>query len=304
MSQVSDPGAVPVTLVTGTSSGMGLFTAVELARRGHTVVATMRDTTRDAALQAAATEAGVDLDVRALDVVDHESAGTCVESVLADHGRIDVLVNNAGRGAVGTAEQLSLDDVRDQLEVNYVGPVALTKLVLPGMRSRGAGRVLTITSVGGAVGQPFADAYCGAKFAVEGFMQSLAPVAESVGVWVSVVEPAAVASDFVGSALRTDEGRTDDHGAGPAASDSGDSGDSADPYAAPLAAYLARSAGAFANAQSAVSAAAAIADAVTAESYRFRWQTSAGASAFVGMSLGDLDGERVLGATRTWIAAS
>lgn len=296
--------AGPITLVTGTSSGMGLYAAVELARRGHTVVATMRDTSRATRLQAAATEAGVELDVRALDVVDHESARTCVESVLADHGRIDVLLNNAGRGAVGTAEQLSIDDVRDQLEVNYVGPVALTKLVLPGMRERGSGRVLTITSVGGAVGQPFADSYCGAKFAVEGFMQSLAPVAETLGVWVSVIEPAAVASDFVGSALRKDEGPSDDHEARPAASDSDGSGDSADPYAAPLAAYLTRSAGAFDNAQSAVSAAAAIADAVTAESYRFRWQTSAGASAFVGMSLGDLDGERVLGVTRTWIAAS
>ncbi len=290
----------PVTLVTGTSSGMGLHTAVELARRGHTVVATLRDTTRAGSLQAAAQEAGVELDVRALDVVDHDSARACVESVLADHGRIDVLLNNAGRGAVGTAEQLSIDDVRDQLEVNYVGPVALTQLVLPGMRERGSGRVLTITSVGGAVGQPFADAYCGAKFAVEGFMQSLAPVAETFGVWVSVVEPAAVASDFVGSALRLDDG----HETRPAASDHDSSGDRADPYAAPLAAYLARSAGAFANAQSAESAAAAIADAVTAESYRFRWQTSAGASAFVGMSLGDLDGERVLGVTRTWIAAS
>ncbi|MEP7333390.1 MAG: SDR family oxidoreductase [Terracoccus sp.] len=287
----------PVTLVTGTSSGMGLHTAVELARRGHTVIATMRDTTRATDLQAAAKEAGVNLEVRSLDVVDHESARACVESVLADHGHIDVLVNNAGRGAVGTAEQLSIDDVRDQLEVNYVGPVALTKLVLPGMRERGSGRVLTITSVGGAVGQPFADSYCGAKFAVEGFMQSLAPVAETLGVWVSVVEPAAVASDFVGSALRTDDGRK----TRPAASDTASP---ADPYAATLAAYLSRSAGAFANAQSARSAATAIADAVTAESYRFRWQTSDGASAFVGMSLDDLDGERVLGVTRTWIAPS
>lgn len=283
-----------VTLVTGTSSGMGLHTAVELARRGQTVIATMRDTGRAAGLLAAATEAGVEVDVRALDVVDDEGARTCVESVLADHGHIDVLVNNAGRGAVGTAEQLSLDDVRDQLEVNYVGPVALTQLVLPDMRLRGSGRILTITSVGGAVGQPFADAYCGAKFAVEGFMQSLAPVAETFGVWVSVVEPAAVASDFVGSALRTDEG----HGArmsGPEVDD---------PYATQLAAYLARSAGAFDNAQSSESAAAAIADAVTASRYRFRWQTSAGATAFVGLSLGDLDGGQVLAATRTWIASS
>ena len=281
------PDGRPVALVTGTSSGMGLHTAVELARRGHTVVATMRDTGRDVALRRAASEAGVELDVRPLDVTDHEAARACVDGVLADHGRIDVLVNNAGRGAVATAEQLTLDEVRDQLEVNYLGPVALTKLVLPHMRTAGAGRVLTVTSVGGAVGQPFADAYCGAKFAVEGFMQSLAVVVLPHGVRVSVVEPAAVASDFVANVARPEVASTG------AATD--------DPYAAQLAAYLARSAGAFANAQSSQDAAAAIADAATAEDYRFRWQTSEGATAFVGMSLADTDGRRVLGATRSWI---
>ena len=175
-----------------------------------------------------------------------------------------------------------MQTVREQLEVNYLGVVALTKLVLPGMRAAGRGRVVTVTSVGGAVGQPFADAYCGAKFAVEGFMQSLAVVAERFGVWVSVIEPAAVASDFVANVQRPD------------AVD--------DPYAALLDAYLDRSRGAFANAQSAAEAGAAIATCATAQSYTFRWQTSPGATAFVGMSLADLDGERVLGTTRTWIA--
>ena len=278
-----NPHGQPVALVTGTSSGMGLHSAVELARRGLTVVATMRDTSRATALTDAAAQAGVEVDVRALDVTDHDAARACVDAVLADHGRIDVLVNNAGRGAVATAEQLSLDEVRDQLEVNYLGPVALTKLVLPGMREAGSGTVLTVTSVGGAVGQPFADAYCGAKFAVEGFMQSLAVVMLAHGVHVSVIEPAAVASDFVGNVARPDDVRAEG------------------PYAAQLEAYLARSAGAFANAQSSQDAAAAIADAATSTDYRFRWQTSEGATAFVGMSLADTDGSRVLGATRGWI---
>jgi len=271
-----------IALVTGTSSGMGLEAAVALARQGLTVVATMRDTGRATALLEAATAAGVQLDVRTLDVTDPVGAAACVEDVLHEHGRVDVLVNNAGRGCVGTAEQLDMSTVRDQLEVNYLGVVALTKLVLPGMRERGHGRVVTVTSVGGAVGQPFADAYCGAKFAVEGFMQSLAVVAERFGVWVSVVEPAAVASGFVANVQR------------PADAD--------DPYAELLKAYVARTQGAFANAQSAVDAGAAIAACATASSYRFRWQTSPGATAFVAMSLADLDGERVLGATRTWIA--
>ena len=283
----TSPNGRPVALVTGTSSGMGLHTAVELARRGHTVVATMRDPGRDAALRQAAADAGVEVEVRPLDVTDHDAARGCVEGVLADHGRIDVLVNNAGRGAVATAEQLTLDEVRDQLEVNYLGPVALTKLVLPHMRQAGSGRVLTVTSVGGAVGQPFADAYCGAKFAVEGFMQSLAVVMLAHGVRVSVVEPAAVASDFVANVARPEA--------------PSDGLKSPDPYAAQLDAYLARSAGAFANAQSSRDAAVAIADAATSGNYRFRWQTSEGATAFVGLSLADTDGSRVLGATGSWI---
>jgi len=249
-------------------------------------VATMRDVSRGTALTDAATEAGVEVDVRALDVTDHDAARRCVDGVLADHGRIDVLVNNAGRGAVATAEQLTLDDVRDQLEVNYLGPVALTKLVLPHMRAAGSGHVLTVTSVGGAVGQPFADAYCGAKFAVEGFMQSLAVVMLAHGVHVSVIEPAAVASDFVDNVARPE---------------AAEGGGADDPYAAQLAAYLARSAGAFANAQSSRDAAVAIADAATSTDFRFRWQSSDGAAAFVGMSLADTDGSRVLGFTRSWI---
>lgn len=271
-----------VALITGTSSGMGLHAAVELARRGLHVVATMRDASRAAPLRDAAAAAGVEVDVRALDVVDHEAAARLVDEVEAEFGGIRVLVNNAGQGSVATAEQLTMQQVQDQLDVNYLAPVNLTKLVLPGMRERGDGRILTVTSVGGAVGQPFADAYCGAKFAVEGFMQSLAVVAERFGVRVSVIEPAAVSSSFVGNVVRPEEG---------------------EPYAALLDAYVGRTAGAFANAQTPESAGTAIAEAVLSDEYRFRWQSSEGATAFAGVSLADLDGSGVLGFTRPWIAA-
>jgi len=272
-----------VALITGTSSGMGLHAAVELARRGLHVVATMRDAGRAGALREAAAAAGVELDVRALDVVDHAAAARLVAEVEAELGGIHVLVNNAGQGSVATAEQLTMRQIQDQLDVNYLAPVNLAKLVLPGMRERGSGRILTVTSVGGTVGQPFADAYCGAKFAVEGFMQSLAVVAERFGVRVSVIEPAAVSSSFVGNVVRPEEGG---------------------PYGELLAAYVSRTAGAFANAQTPESAATAIVDAVMSDEYRFRWQSSAAATAFAGVSLADLDGSRVLGFTRPWIAAS
>ncbi len=270
-----------VAVLTGTSTGMGLHAALELARAGLTVVATMRDTSRAGAVREAAAAAGVRLDIRALDVTDHDAMRSCLDGIVADHGRIDVLVNNAGRGSVATAEQLTMQQVRDQLEVNYLGPVALTQSVLPAMRTAGYGRILTVTSVGGVVGQPFAEAYCGAKFAVEGFMQSLAVVAERFGVWVSVIEPGAVASEFVANVSRPSR---------------------PGPYDGMLAAYAARAESAFATAQSPQSAGAVIVRAATSSTYRFRWQTSDQARAFAAISLADLDGEQVLGVTRTWIS--
>src|SRR6478609_8730199 len=195
-----------IALVTGTSSGMGLHTAVGLAGRGITVVATLRDPSRGHALRAAADAAGVRIDVQTLDVTDHDGAARCVEEVLHTYGQLDILVNNAGRGAVASLEQLSMDDLRAQLEVNYLGVAAMTKLALTPMRLAGSGRIVTVTSVGGTVGQPFADAYCGAKFAVEGLMQSLAPVVAPFGIDVSIVEPAAVASSFTDSVHRAAPG--------------------------------------------------------------------------------------------------
>lgn len=147
-----------VAIVTGTNSGIGLHTALELAARGCTVVATVRSLDRAGALRDAARERGVELDIRTLEVTDHEAGRALIDQVVADHGRLDILVNNAGRGCVGTAEDLSMDTVRDQIEVNYLSVVALTQAALPHLRVQGSGTILTVTSVGGVVGQPFADA--------------------------------------------------------------------------------------------------------------------------------------------------
>lgn len=264
-------------LVTGTSTGIGLHTAIGLAESGLRVIATMRDTARSTALLAAAQAAGVEVEVVALDVTDAEQSARVVEEA----GPIDVLVNNAGRGSVATLEQTTDADLQAQLDVNLIAVARLTRLVLPGMRERGSGRVVTVTSVGGAVGQPFSDAYCAAKFAVEGLMQSLAPVMEAFGVQISVVEPAAVASAFVANVDRPDAGG---------------------PYGALLDAYLARAAGSFASAQSSADAARTVVEAATTDTPRFRWQTSDAAVAFAGRSLADLDGSSVLEVTRSWLA--
>lgn len=264
-----------LAIVTGTTSGIGLHTAIQLAQQGVTVIATVRDTARADSLRSAASEVGVDLDIRTLDVTDAEAARALVEAA----GPVDILVNNAGRGAVGTLEQLSDQDLQDQLETNYLSVARLTRLVLPGMRERGSGRIVTVTSVGGAVGQPFADAYCGAKFAVEGLMQSLAPVVAPFGIDVAIVEPAAVASSFTDSVHRAPAG----------------------PYAVQQQAYLDRAATSFASAQSAEDAAKTVVEAATTSAPRFRWQTSDAAVSFAGLSLADLDGSRVLGVTAGWV---
>ncbi|MFE5588105.1 SDR family NAD(P)-dependent oxidoreductase, partial [Kitasatospora sp. NPDC056531] len=103
------------------------------------------------------------------DVVDPESIATCLDEVIAEHGRLDALVNNAGAAQVGTIELMTVDEVRAAMEVNFFGVVAATRAALPHLRAS-QGRVITVTSIGGAVGQPFNEAYCAAKFAVEGFM--------------------------------------------------------------------------------------------------------------------------------------
>ncbi|MFF3603737.1 SDR family NAD(P)-dependent oxidoreductase [Streptomyces sp. NPDC002463] len=273
-------------LITGTSSGIGLATAVAAARAGWTTIATMRDTGKaEALLKAAAEHAVADrIRVKRLDVADADSIAACLDEVIAEHGRLDALVNNAGAAQVGTIEQMSLDDVRATMEVNFFGVVATTRAALPHLRAS-RGRVITVTSVGGAVGQPFNEAYCAAKFAVEGFMQSLAPVADTVGVDVTVVEPGAVASEFV-SNLGLDV---------PALLAA------AGPYAPALNAYIARTQKSFGNAQTPFEAAAPIIEALTAEHPPFRVQTSDWAREFVGTTLTDLDGSAVQTLTRAWL---
>ena len=274
-----------ILLISGTSSGIGLASAVAAARAGFTVVATMRDPSRADALRAAAGSAGVSLDLQPLDVTDPASIEACVSYVESTYGRLDALLNNAGAGHLGTIELESVDDVRGVMEVNFFGVVALTKAALPLLRASG-GRVVTVSSVGGVVGQPFNEAYCAAKFAVEGFMESLTPVAATVGVGVSVIEPGAVTTEFVANVggSRSADGT---------------------PYDGALRAYLERTAAAFdpANAQTPEGVAEVIVEVLTSENPPARVQTSEAARRFAGVKLADLDGAHVQAVTRHWVTA-
>lgn len=269
-----------VALVTGTSTGIGLSAAVKLAASGWRVVATMRDPAKATALVAAAEAAGVvdAIDVRPLDVSIPASVTACIEGVLAEHGRVDVVVNNAGAGFLGSMEQTSDADLRATMEVNFFGVWAVTQGLLPHMRKAGAGRIVTVTSVGGVLGQPFNDAYCAAKFAVEGAMESLAPVVKRMGIDVVLVEPGAVRTEFVANVLQKGT---------PAALPT----DESDAYGRLLAAYREGTNAAYASGQTPDQVADVIVEACTADSPHFRYQTSDFIKMIVGKKFVDPTGD-------------
>jgi NAD(P)-dependent dehydrogenase (short-subunit alcohol dehydrogenase family) len=187
-----------VAVITGSSSGIGLLTAIEFVQNGFLVVATMRDLERSGRLDEAAQKNGVQekLDLRRLDVTDFDSIGGVIDGIVRDHGRIDVLVNNAGFSVAGFAEDLQLSEIRQQFETNFFGNVAMSKAVIPVMRRQKSGHIIQITSVGGRVGTPMLGAYCASKFALEGFSESLRIETHSLGIRVVLVEPGAFDTDI------------------------------------------------------------------------------------------------------------
>jgi len=192
-----------IILITGTSTGLGVQIAIKAAKAGHTVYATMRSPDKRETLDAAASEAGVTLNVLSLDVQDSASVNAAIDQVITAQGRIDTLINNAGAGYVRTIEQASEDDVNWVMDVNFMGVVRCTKAVIPHMRKARAGHVITISSVGGLVGQPFNEIYCAAKFAVEGFTEALACyVTPNFGINFTTVEPGGIQSEFAANVMK------------------------------------------------------------------------------------------------------
>lgn len=195
----------PVALITGASSGFGLLSAVELARRGHRVVGSMRDPAKRGRLDDAAAAANVKIDVVRLDVCSEASIAGAVAEVNANIGPIDVLVNNAGFGMGGFFEDLSMGELREQFETNFFGLAAVTKAVIPGMRERRRGRVINVSSIGGLIGNPGLSAYSASKFAVEGLSEALRVELLPYGVYVVLVEPGTFKTDIFDKNRRTAE---------------------------------------------------------------------------------------------------
>jgi len=280
-----------ILLVTGTSSGIGLATAVTAARAGFTTVATMRDLHRAQALRDEADRAGVVLDIRRLDVTDAGSVTACVDGIGNAYGRLDAVVNNAGIANFDpTMEMSTMAALRANLEVNFFGVIAVSRAAMPLLRAS-RGRLVTVGSVHGVVGQPFNEAYCAAKFAVEGFMESLAPVAAAHGVGVSIVVPGFVPDTSFG--VFPDVNRSTIQAA-------------SGPYAPTFAAYLdwVTNQGWESAGQKAQEVAEVVVAALSADRPPFRIPTNPWVAGYLDHKLADRDGTAIQSLARTWIGAS
>jgi NAD(P)-dependent dehydrogenase (short-subunit alcohol dehydrogenase family) len=187
----------PVALITGATSGIGEATAHRLQNKGYSVFATGRnpealDTLRSNGLHA-----------RALDVTDEAAVSLLVEEINADHGGVDVLVNSAGYPLPCPLEQVELSELRRLFETNVVATLHLSQAVLPGMRARGYGRIVTIGSTGGRFTSPGAGAYHTVKYAVEALSLSLGAEVAPFGVRVVLIDPTGVRTPFVTSQFDT-----------------------------------------------------------------------------------------------------
>jgi NAD(P)-dependent dehydrogenase (short-subunit alcohol dehydrogenase family) len=193
--------AVPrrVWFITGTSSGLGRGIATAVVAHGDCVVATARDQTTLVDLGELAPERVETLE---LDVTDVAAVGAAVDAAQRRFGRIDVLVNNAGYGLLGAFEELAGHQLRDQLETNLFGAMAVTRAVLPLMRERRSGHIVQMSSVNGVVPGPGGSAYVASKFALEGMSEALAAEVAHLGIRVTIVEPGPFRTDFSGRSLR------------------------------------------------------------------------------------------------------
>jgi NAD(P)-dependent dehydrogenase (short-subunit alcohol dehydrogenase family) len=194
-----------VWLVTGTSSGFGHALAEAAVAAGDIVVATARSS---ASLQALAARHPDQVDPVELDVTDRAAIATVVADVVRRHGRIDVLVNNAGRTHVGAVEETSDADLRSLFEVHFFGPAALLRAVLPHMRKRGSGAIVQVSSMGGQMSFAGFSAYSATKFALEGLSEALADEARAFGVKVLIVEPGAFRTGLFAAGSQSAPGET------------------------------------------------------------------------------------------------
>ncbi|GAA4903417.1 short-subunit dehydrogenase [Actinomycetospora succinea] len=188
-------GAGRVWLITGTSTGFGRAIARAALRRGDRVVATARRVDDTADLAAEAPDRAR---VATLDVTDDGQVAAAVDYAVAEFGRIDVVVNNAGYGSRGAFEEFTEEQIRDQFAVNVFGPFAVTRAVLPVMRAQGSGHVIQMSSLAGVRSALGGSIYSATKFALEGMSEGLAAEVKGFGIKVTMIEPGPFRTDFAG----------------------------------------------------------------------------------------------------------
>lgn len=185
-------------VVTGANSGIGRATALHLAGAGYTVYGTVRSVTRAEKLTAAADAAGVTVNLVELDIGSDDSVRAGFASVVEQSGRVDHLVNNAGIGGNGTVEETAPGRFLDVMNVDLCGATRCIAAVLPGMRERGSGTIVNITSVTGRIGAIAQAPYVAAKWALEGVSEQLALEVAGFGVRVAIIEPGITKSSIFG----------------------------------------------------------------------------------------------------------
>ena len=183
-----------VAVITGSSSGIGLETALTLARNGFATYATMRSPNKDTSIKAVVQNENLPIKVVQLDVTDDTSVKNARDHILSEAGRIDILVNNAGYGLVGAFEDLTIEEIKSQYETNLFGRVI--HAVLPTMRKQRSGRIINVSSGACIFGYPGGSAYVSTKFAVEGLSESIAHELESFRIKVILVEPGFIRTNF------------------------------------------------------------------------------------------------------------
>ena len=188
-----------VALVTGCSSGIGLETAVALAREGHFTFATMRNLKKVEALEKIVKDENLPISILELDVDNKESMDNAIEKIMEQKGRIDTLVNNAGWGMWGTVEDVSIDEFKEQFETNFFSIVRMIQKIAPIMRKQKSGSIVNVSSVAGRIGFPVSPAYISSKFALEGLSDCLRFELSPFGINVITIEPGVIKTNFFDS---------------------------------------------------------------------------------------------------------
>ena len=197
-----------VALVTGSSSGIGLESALALARDGYKTFASMRDIKKSGELEQAAKKENLSIEIMQLDVDKEESIISAIKKIVSDCGRIDVLINNAGYGQFGCTEDVSVNDFRKQFETNFFSIVKIIQEISPIMRKQKSGNIINISSVAGRMGLPGSPAYISSKFALEGLGECLRYELGQFGIKTTLIEPGVIKTNFFES-MKIPDSKTD-----------------------------------------------------------------------------------------------